>query len=65
MEAAQSKVGRLREDLDELEAELASELAEIDAKWQALAERTSTITVGLVRTDVQVAGVVLAWMPVT
>ena len=65
VEAAEGKVGRLREDLSELEAELASELAEIDAKWQALAERTSTITVGLERTDVQVAGVVVAWMPVT
>jgi hypothetical protein len=64
VEAAQGKVGRLQDDLNELEAELASELAEIDAKWQAVAERTSTLTVGLERTDVQVAGVVLAWMPV-
>ena len=64
VEAAQGKVARLHNDLAELEAELAAELAEIDAKWQATAERTTTISVGLERTDVQVAGVVLAWMPV-
>jgi hypothetical protein len=64
VEAAQGKVSRLQDELDELEAELTREIAEIDAKWQALAERMSTISVGLERTDVQVAGVVLAWMPV-
>ena len=47
-----------------LETELTTEIAEIDARWQAVAERTSTISVGLERTDVQVTGVVLAWMPV-
>ena len=64
VEAAQGKVGRLHEELADLEAELAGEIAEIDAKWQAIAERTTTISVGLERTDVQIAGVVLAWMPV-
>jgi hypothetical protein len=65
VDAAQGKVGRLQGDLDELEAELTAEIAEIDAKWQAVAEHTSTISVALERTDVQVTGVVLAWMPVT
>ena len=64
VEAAQGKVGRLHDELADLEAELTAELAEIDARWQAKAERTSTISIGLERTDVQVAGVVLAWMPV-
>lgn len=65
VDAAQGKVGRLQDDLAELESELASEIAEIDAKWEAVAARTSTMSVGLERTDVQVTGVVLAWMPVT
>ena len=64
VEAAQGKVGRLHEDLADLEAELAGEIAEIDAKWQGIVERTTTISVGLERTDVQIAGIVLAWMPV-
>jgi hypothetical protein len=64
VDAAQGKVGRLHDELADLEAELTAELTEIDARWQANAERTSTISVGLERTDVQVAGVVLAWMPV-
>jgi hypothetical protein len=63
-QAAESKVGRLHDDLNELEVQLGAEIAEIDAKWQAVGERTSTLTVGLERTDVQVAGIVLAWMPV-
>ena len=57
-------MGRLHEDLADLEAELAGEIAEIDAKWQGIVERTTTISVGLERTDVQIAGIVLAWMPV-
>jgi hypothetical protein len=64
VEAAEGKVGRLHDDLVDLERELAGELAEIDAKWQGIAQQTTTISVGLERTDVQVAGVVLAWMPV-
>ena len=64
VEAAQGKVGRLHADLADLEAELAGEIAEIDAKWQGIVARTTTISVGLERTDVQIAGVVLAWMPV-
>jgi hypothetical protein len=65
VDAAQGKVGRLHDDLADLEAELAAEIADIDAKWQAIAERTSTISVGLERTDVQIAGLTLAWIPVT
>jgi DNA helicase HerA-like ATPase len=65
VDAAEGKVGRLHQDLADLEAELAGEIAEIDARWQARADSTSTISIGLERTDVQVAGVVLAWMPVT
>ncbi|HEX6659073.1 MAG TPA: hypothetical protein VF065_13375, partial [Ilumatobacter sp.] len=64
VEAAQGKVGRLHEDLADLEAELLDEIAEIDAKWQGIVARTTTISVGLERTDVQIAGIVLAWMPV-
>jgi hypothetical protein len=64
VEAAQGKVGRLHEDLADLEAELAGEIAEIDAKWQGVVERSTTIAVGLERSDVQIGSVVLAWMPV-
>jgi hypothetical protein len=64
VDAAQSKAGRLHDELEHIEAELTAEIAEIDARWQATAERTSTISVGLERADVQVTGVVLAWMPV-
>jgi hypothetical protein len=64
VDAAQGKVGRLQQDLQDLENELTAEIAEIDAKWQAVGERTSTMSVGLERTDVQVTAVQMAWMPV-
>jgi hypothetical protein len=64
VDAAEGKVGRLREDLLELESELAADVAEIDAKWSALAGNVTTLPITLERTDVTVTSLVLAWMPV-
>ena len=52
-------------DLEDLEAELAEELTEIDARWMALAKDITTTSVALERTDVKVRQLVLTWLPVT
>ena len=65
VEAAENKVGRLHGDLEELEAELAEDVTQIDAEWMAAAKQIDTMSVGLEKTDIQVAELVLAWLPVS
>jgi hypothetical protein len=64
VDAAQNKVTRLHDDLEELEDELADELTEIDARWSGLAAHVGTMPITLEKTDVAVTQLVLAWMPV-
>lgn len=64
LDAAENKVTALREDLAELELELAEEVSEIEDAWEARAGTTTSLAVSLERTDVSVAQLVLAWVPV-
>ena len=64
MDAAENKAAGLHTDLEDLEAELAEEVTEIDARWMALAKDITTTSVALERTDVKVTELVLAWVPV-
>ena len=64
VDAAQNKLERLTDDLEALEAELASEIIEIDRKWMDLAKDSSTIEVGLESSDVKVVQLTLTWIPV-
>jgi hypothetical protein len=61
---AQDKVASLQDDLEELEADLAETVVEIQAAWEAKAGDVTTMPVSLERTDVSVAQLVLAWVPV-
>lgn len=63
-EAAKSKLGRLLADLDELDDELADEIAEIERRWSDVADDITTMAVGLERSDVNVTQLHLAWLPV-
>ena len=65
LDAAENKVGRLQDDLAELEADLADDLGAIDATWRQKAAAVDTMQIGLEKTDIQVTQVVLAWLPVT
>jgi hypothetical protein len=65
VDAAQNKVARLEDELEAVEAELAEEITEIDARWTGLAKNVSKLSVGLERTDVKVTQLALAWIPVT
>jgi hypothetical protein len=65
VDAAENKVDRLVDQLAELEADAATDIAEIAEKWDALAEKITTLEVGLERTDVKVTQLALAWIPVS
>jgi hypothetical protein len=63
VDAAENKVDRLADQLAELEADAAADVAEIAEKWDSLAEKVTTLEVGLERTDVKVTHLALAWIP--
>jgi hypothetical protein len=65
VEAAENKREQLTADLDEIESELAAEVAEIDARWMEIAKSNESMAVGLEATDVKVAQIALAWIPVS
>lgn len=64
VDAAENKVTRLQEQLEDLEADLAEDVVEIDTKWTSAAADVDTMRVPLEKTDVKVSQLVLAWMPV-
>ncbi len=64
VDAAENKAARLADQLAELEADAAADIAEIAEKWDGLAANVTTLEVGLERTDVKVTQLALAWIPV-
>ena len=51
-------------ELEDLELELATELADITEAWDARAGEIGTVEIDLEKADVDVDQVVLAWLPV-
>ncbi|MEQ8439283.1 MAG: DUF853 family protein [Ilumatobacter fluminis] len=64
LDAAENKVARLEDDLVELEADLADDITEIDARWMSTAKEITSLSVGLEKSDITVAQLSLAWLPV-
>ena len=64
LDAAENKLEGLHRQLEDLESELSQEVTDIDAKWMSTAKNTSTLQVGLERTDVKVTQLSLVWIPV-
>ena len=64
VEAAENKIQLIHQQMEELEADLAEDVTEIDAKWMATAKNTSTMTVSPERSDVRVTQLALVWIPV-
>jgi len=64
VDAAQGKVADLNSRMSDLEAELSEEITEITSVWDEKAAAIEPVSVGLEKTDVQVAQLVLAWVPV-
>ena len=64
LDAAENKVVRLQGELEQLEAELADDVTDLDARWAAAATRIEPIEISLERSDVAVTQLALAWLPV-
>ncbi|MEJ7801003.1 MAG: hypothetical protein WKF60_10805, partial [Ilumatobacter sp.] len=62
--AADNMVGRLQTKLEELEAELADDVTEIEATWLEAGRDITTLRIPLEETDISVTQLVLGWMPV-
>jgi hypothetical protein len=62
-QAAQAKAADKATDLAALEQELAAEIAEITAKWEATAAEIETVPIRLESSDVRVTETALVWIP--
>lgn len=63
-EAAADKVVRLDGELRRLEDEMAAEVVVVQERWDAVAAETTSVSIALEKSDVQVTQLVLAWVPV-
>ena len=62
--AAQEKATAAEQAIVDIEAELATEVAEIDATWAALASQVESLSIPLEKTDIAVTDLRLVWVPV-
>jgi hypothetical protein len=61
-ETAEAKVDATKDDLTELEEEIAAEIAEIDERWRGVADELDTLSIRLEATDVRVVETRLVWV---
>ncbi len=64
LDAAQNKVGTIGAQMAEVETALSEDLLRITGAWDEKAAAVDSVPVSLERTDIQVAQLVLAWLPV-
>ncbi len=64
LETAEEKVTTLRQAVADIESELAADLADITSTWDAKGAAIDDLVIPLERTDVDVAELVLVWIPV-
>ncbi|MQA01073.1 MAG: DUF87 domain-containing protein [Dehalococcoidia bacterium] len=63
LENAQEAFGRKAEELEDIEADLQDDLADLVERWEEVAAQVERLQVGLERDDVDVDEVALAWLP--
>jgi predicted nucleic acid-binding Zn-ribbon protein len=61
-ETAEQRVEATKDDLAELEQEIASEISEIDERWRGAAAEVDTLSIRLEATDVRVVETRLVWV---
>ncbi|MDO8361609.1 MAG: DUF853 family protein [Actinomycetota bacterium] len=64
LDAAENKIQLLHQQMEDLEADLAQDLIEIDTRWMAVAKNITTMQVPLEKSDVKVTQIALVWVPV-
>ncbi|PIE33239.1 MAG: ATP-binding protein [Ilumatobacter coccineus] len=65
VDAAENKVERLHQKLLDLEADLADQVTEIDARWMGIATEITELDIPLEKGDIDIQEIVLAWIPVS
>ena len=63
VDTAKNRVEDKALELEELEADLADQITEIDDRWNAVAAEVETMEVGLEKTDITIDEVALIWIP--
>jgi DNA helicase HerA-like ATPase len=61
--SAEEKVDLAEQDLEEIEAEILEEVAELDESWAAKAAAIETVAIRLESSDVRVVETALVWVP--
>ncbi|MEI7547627.1 MAG: helicase HerA-like domain-containing protein, partial [Actinomycetota bacterium] len=64
LDAAESKIQLLHQQMEALEGELTQEVTDIDNKWKAIAADFASMPITLEKTDVKVTQISLVWLPV-
>ena len=64
LDAAEDKIQLLHQQMEDLEADLAQEMTDIDAKWMGIAKNITTLPIPLEKSDVKVTQLSLVWIPV-
>jgi hypothetical protein len=64
LDATETKIQTLHQQLDDLEDACAAEVTAINDKWMTAAAQITTVAVGLERVDVKVTQRALVWLPV-
>ncbi len=64
LDAAESKIQQLHQQMEDLEGELTQEVTDIDAKWMTISKNITTLPVTLEKSDVKVTQLSLVWIPV-
>ena len=64
LDAAENKIQGLHQQMEDLAAELTTEVTDIDTKWMAIAKNITTTPVTLEKSDVKVTQISLVWVPV-
>ena len=64
LDAAENKIQLLHQQMEDLAADLAQEVTDIDAKWMNVAKDITTVPIPLEKSDVKVTQLCLVWIPV-
>jgi enoyl-CoA hydratase/carnithine racemase len=64
LSAAEAKAAKEVSDVDELEADLEKEFAEIAEQWRQRAGSIDALEIGLEKTDIVVEPPILLWIPI-
>ena len=63
VDEARNKVERIEQEQADLDADLAADVSDVEAKWSKVAADITTTSVPAEKTDTKVTRLVLVWLP--